>query len=262
MEQVYTPRINTPAIAGWCLKYIDDAGDAPNRTATARYSWEIERNAGKVKTTTIPENVWLVGWLDFTAGMYTTYGHVFFIKRNGNNYQIYDSEVQSGSRVIIQNGKLVNLGYYKSIEELLAWFGAYSPKYLGWSTHCDGREYAKIKEDIVKPTRNQVIDTFNTYLLKGPVDQKQIDYYMQRDIRELYADVLGSTKPSQEEVNKVFSTFLPGTTDKNRVPYYTGRISKQLYSDVLGAVDKKLKEAENSKDSEYELATVYVKKRK
>lgn len=144
MEQVYTPRINTPAIAGWCLKYIDDAGDAPNRTATARYSWEVERNAGRIRTDAIPENIWLVGWLDFTAGMYTTYGHVFFIKRNGNSYQIYDSEVQSGQR-----------RPYGSIEELLAWFGAYKPKYLGWSTHCDGREYARIKENNMAIIQNQ-----------------------------------------------------------------------------------------------------------
>ncbi|MCU1694120.1 MAG: hypothetical protein JWR34_183 [Mycobacterium sp.] len=34
-----------------------------------------------------------------------------------------------------------------SITELLAWFGAYKPQYIGWSTNCDGVEYAK--EDMI-----------------------------------------------------------------------------------------------------------------
>ena len=152
MEQVYLPKIDTLAIAGWCLKYIDDAGNAPNRTATARYSWEVERDAGRIRNSDIPENVWVVGWLDFTAGMYQTYGHVFFIKRNGSNYEIHDSEVHSGARKP-----------YKSIDELLAWFGAYKPIYTGWSTHCDGREYAKLRSEIM--SREQLI--WNYRLIGG-----------------------------------------------------------------------------------------------
>lgn len=256
MEQVYTPNVLVPAVAGWCLAYVDDAGNAPNRTATARYAFQVEQRAGRIRSDTIPENVWLVGWLDFTAGMYTTYGHVFLFKRNGNSYQIYDSEVQSGAR-----------RPYGSIQELLAWFGAYKPVYTGWSTHCDGREYARIKEDIVKPTRNQVIDTFNIYLLKPPVDEKQINYYLGQDIRTLYGDVLGATKADAKEVDKVFTTYLPGTTDKNRIPYYTSKISKQLYMDVLGAVNDKLKKAEKElaerPSGEFvKVSDLYIKKEK
>lgn len=136
MEQTYLPDIFVIAIAGYCLKYIDDAGNAPNRKGTAKEAFTVEKNAGRIRTDTIPENVWLVGWLDFTKGAYTAYGHVFFIKRTGNSYQIYDSEVQSGAR-----------NPYSSIDELIAWFGAYKPTYIGWSTHCDGREYAKEKEE-------------------------------------------------------------------------------------------------------------------
>lgn len=136
MIQVYNPNLLVKATPGYCLKYVDDAGNAPSRTATARYSWEVERNAGRIRNDHLPENVWVVGWLDFTAGMYQTYGHVFFIKRSGNTYQIYDSEVQSGAR-----------RPYNSINELLAWFGAYKPVYTGWSTNCDGREYAKVRSE-------------------------------------------------------------------------------------------------------------------
>lgn len=94
-----------------------------------------------------------------------------------------------------------------------------------------------IEEEEVKPTRQQVIDTFNMYLLKPPVDDKQINYYTAQDIRVLYSDVLGATKPNASEIASVFSKYMPGTKDSNRVPYYSSRSSKQLYSDVLGAVN-------------------------
>jgi len=159
MEQVYTPKIDTPAIPGYCLKYIDDAGNAPNRTATADYSWQVENNAGRIRTNTIPENVWVVGWLDFTRGMYQTYGHVFFIRRIGNSYEIHDSEVHSGSRKP-----------YRSLDELLAWFGAYSPVFTGWSTHCDGREYSKEKEKNMA-SKDSIIRLYNGVLHRSPNDE-------------------------------------------------------------------------------------------
>jgi len=136
MEQTYNPNIGVKATAGYCLQYVDDAGNAPQRTKTAKIAYDNERNAGRIQLGDTPDNVWVVGFLSFTVGSFVNFGHVFFIKRNGSSIQIYDSEVQSGAR-----------RPYGSIAELLGWFGAYKPKYLGWSTHCDGREYAKNKGD-------------------------------------------------------------------------------------------------------------------
>jgi hypothetical protein len=132
MEQTYTPNINISSKPGWCLQYVDDAGQAPNRTDSAKIAFNNEKSAGRICTDTIPENVWLVGWLDFTKGANTQYGHVFFIKRSGNSYELHDSDVHAGLRKP-----------YTSIDDMLRWFGAQAPVYIGWSTNCDGREYAK-----------------------------------------------------------------------------------------------------------------------
>lgn len=147
MKQVYSPNLGVPATRGWCLKYVDDAGNAPNRQKTARAAFNVEAAAGRIKRVFDPiPPVWVVGWLDFTTGPFTNEGHVFFVKKEGNSYLVYDSEVQSGARVILQNGQWVNLGPYKSLDELLSWFSWYNPVYIGWSTHCDGREYASDKK--------------------------------------------------------------------------------------------------------------------
>ena len=210
MEQTYNPNLLTPAVAGWCLKYIDDAGGLPAtnppRTGTAKIAFNNEMAAGRIKTSLLPENVWLVGFLDFTKGAYKAYGHIFFIKRNVNSYQIYDSEVQSGAR-----------RPYGSIEELLAWFGAYNPKYTGWSTNCDGRQYAKEKQMSSSQTIADQLTIhleFNSSLLRQPspeelkhyvgakitVEQLQrtlIDSAEHKNIVKIYN---GGKKPEYEEV--------------------------------------------------------------
>lgn len=133
MIQVYNPNFGVGAIRGWCLKYVDDAGNAPARKGTAKAAFYAEQGAGRIRGGDSPVGVWVVGFADFTAGPFTKEGHVFFMKHNGNGrYEIRDSEVGAGAR-----------GPYGSIGELLAWFGAYKPKILGWSTDCDGRQYVK-----------------------------------------------------------------------------------------------------------------------
>jgi len=257
MEQVYTPNVLVAAVRAFCLKYIDDAGNAPSRTATARYSWEVERNAGRIKTTTIPENVWLVGWLDFTAGMYTSYGHVFFIKRNGNNYQIYDSEVQSRSRVIMQNGKLVNLGYYKSIEELLSWFGAYKPKYIGWSTHCDGREYAKLKENnmgLIQDTQEWFRRCNDTQLriLNRPLRREVFVTFVGVDFLHFVEEC--SDNPEADLVQTWQVTGKTAVTDD-----WEGQIYK--LQDQLKSAEKQIDDLKDN--SEYiKITDLYIKKEK
>lgn len=136
MEQTYHPNLNVKGYAGMCLQYVDDAGNAPMRSGSARAAFDKEYNSGRIRTDTIPENIWLVGWLDFTKGQYVAYGHVFLFRRSGSTYEIHDSEVHRGARKP-----------YTSLDEIIRWFGVYSPKYIGWSTNCDGRQYAKAKED-------------------------------------------------------------------------------------------------------------------
>lgn len=132
-QQTYKPNVHIAAKRGWCLKYVDDAGNAPTRRPNAKAAYDAEKKAKRIRTSTPPQNVWVVGFLSFGAGQYQAYGHVFFMKYKGNGkYEIRDSETNAGARSI-----------YPSINAILAWFGNYKPRYIGWSTHCDGREYAK-----------------------------------------------------------------------------------------------------------------------
>lgn len=132
-RQKYTPNVTIKATRGWCLKYIDDAGKAPKRTPNAAAALNNERKAKRLRTATPPKGIWVVGFLDLRAGVYAMDDHVFFMKYKGNGkYEIRDSETNSGARSV-----------YTSIASILAWFGAYSPKYVGWSTHCDGRQYVE-----------------------------------------------------------------------------------------------------------------------
>lgn len=136
MAQVYNPNLNIPAQRGWCLKYVDDATNAPSRTPSARAAYLNELNAGRINTGELPWDEWVYGFLDFTVGAYTDYGHVFIIKRHQGGIDIHDSEVHSGARNV-----------YHSIEELLAWFGMYRPVYTGWSGSCDGRTMQEAVRD-------------------------------------------------------------------------------------------------------------------
>ena len=141
VRQIYEPNLNIGAQSGWCLKYVDDAIDAPSRTPSARAAYLNELNAGRIDTGHAPVGIWVVGFLGFSRGQYTEYGHVFLMrKRSDGSIEIHDSEVHSGAR-----------GIYNSIEELMNWMGNYGPDYLGFSYCCDGRQIAENYEE-VKPT--------------------------------------------------------------------------------------------------------------
>jgi LysM repeat protein len=132
-RQKYIPAIFIKAIRGWCLKYIDDAGSAPSRKPNARTALNVEAGAGRLRVSTPPIGLWVVGFLDLRSGQWAADDHVFFMKYlGGGRYEIRDSESNSGAR-----------GVYHSINEILAWFGNYNPAYAGWSTHCDGRQYVE-----------------------------------------------------------------------------------------------------------------------
>lgn len=148
MEQVFAPNVGLRGAhyAGLCLQWVDDAGKAPNRTGTAKAAYRVEKNAGRLRTGEIPENVWVPVWFEFTRGSYTypdgstiyykDAWHIALAKRTGNRYTIYDSEVARGGRD--QFG-----GPYPALAAVESWFAVYGTKYVGWSTHCDGRQYAK-----------------------------------------------------------------------------------------------------------------------
>lgn len=139
VKQVTTPNINIGARRGWCLQYVDDAVNAPNRQPSAEASFSIENNNGNIRTSQFPVGVWVPGYLHLTTGQYASLGHVFWAYNHGNgDVEIHDSEVHAGAR-----------GAYHSVAEVIAWFGAYRPTFAGWSLWVDGVQAA---EEVADPT--------------------------------------------------------------------------------------------------------------
>ena len=139
--QLVDPNIDISARAGMCLEYVDNAVNAPKRTATAQIAYETAKGNWWVSANTeYPRNVWFVLFWSIDNNDYAGLGHVAlaFVDDDGN-MQIHDSEVHRGARQP-----------YTSLSELSSWFGSVGTKltYLGWSIGVDGRQ---IIEDYTPP---------------------------------------------------------------------------------------------------------------
>ena len=139
--QLVEPNIDISARAGMCLEYVDNAANAPKRTATAQIAYETAKGNGWVSDNTdYPKNVWFVLFWSIDNNDYAGLGHVAlaFVDDDGN-MQIHDSEVHRGARQP-----------YTSLSELSSWFGSVGTRltYLGWSIGVDGRQ---IIEDYTPP---------------------------------------------------------------------------------------------------------------
>lgn len=129
--QLVEPNINISARAGMCLEYVDNAVNAPKRTATAQIAYETAKENGWVSANTdYPKNVWFVLFWSIDNNDYAGLGHVAlaFVDDDGT-MQIHDSEVHRGAR-----------RPYTSLDELAGWFGSVGTRltYLGWSIGIDG----------------------------------------------------------------------------------------------------------------------------
>lgn len=133
--QVATPNVNVSGTSGWCLQYVDDAVNAPNRAPSAQQSWN---NAVANKTAhpneEPPNNVWVPVYYTIENGQYAGYGHVAWYYSDGKTTKIYDSEYASGKR----NKP------YGSGAELINFMG-WKMSYLGWSEAVDGVRVVKPK---------------------------------------------------------------------------------------------------------------------
>lgn len=95
------------------------------------------------------------------------------------------------------------------------------------------------KEDIVKPTRQQVIDRFNKHL-GGKPSEEQIKHYVARDIRTLYQDILNTgvslDRPTKAEVLAEFKKYLGVVPRDDQIKHYMERDVRTLRNDLLGAL--------------------------
>lgn len=180
MEQVITPNINTPSVAGMCQKYVDDAGGVPNsvppRLGTAKAAYLQEQAAGRIRTDNFPKDVWLIVWFSFSKGSYTYPNgttiyykdawHVAWLRRTGDRIEIHDSEVHRGARKP-----------YTSLLEVEAWFAAYGAKYAGWSASCSGRTYAISKENSDVIMDNEHLNSlFNAYIGRYALNEEAAQF--------------------------------------------------------------------------------------
>ena len=93
--QLIEPNINVSARAGMCLEYVDNAVNAPKRTATAQIAYETAKGNGWVSANTeYPKNVWFVLFWSIDNNDYAGLGHVAlaFVDDYGN-MQIHDSSI-------------------------------------------------------------------------------------------------------------------------------------------------------------------------
>ena len=131
--QLVDPNINIGARAGMCLEYVDNAVNAPKRTATAQIAYETAKGNGWVSANTeYPKNVWFVLFWSIDNNDYAGLGHVALaFVDDDRNMQIHDSEVHRGARQP-----------YTSLSELANWFGSEGTRltFLGWSIGVDGRQ--------------------------------------------------------------------------------------------------------------------------
>lgn len=131
--QLVEPNIGISARSGMCLEYVDNAVNAPKRTATAQIAYETANSNGWVSANTdYPRNVWFVLFWSIDNNDYQGLGHVAlaFVSDDGT-MQIHDSEVHRGAR-----------RPYTSLDELVGWFGSVGTRltYLGWSLGVDGAQ--------------------------------------------------------------------------------------------------------------------------
>ena len=155
--QLVEPNIDISARAGMCLEYVDNAVNAPKRTATAQISYETAKGNGWVSANTeYPRNVWFVLFWSIDNNDYAGLGHIAlaFVDDNGN-MQIHDSEVHRGAR-----------RPYTSLDELAGWFGSVGTRltYLGWSIGVDGRQ---IIEDYAPQQSVSTVEKPKTKTKKG-----------------------------------------------------------------------------------------------
>jgi hypothetical protein len=141
LRQVRTPNVNVSAIPGYCLKYVDDAIDARERQPTAQIAYNVQKDKGNIRTSDLPINLWVPIFFSLNGGDFAGLGHVAWAYNHGDYVEIHDSEVHSGARAP-----------YRSIGEVLRWFGNYGIEYLGWSFAVDG---AQAIEDYQKPPKPQ-----------------------------------------------------------------------------------------------------------
>lgn len=185
---------------------------------------------------------------DIVVWEYGVYGHI--------------AVLLSGDRVFEQNVGIAGTAS-RIVDGARVYASRIDPLYMSWRpvapTFYRLKSYnEKAKEqDIVKPTEADVYYAFRRYANKEPDNPEQVQFYMNRDIRDLYFDLLNyEVVPKKAEVEKAFKELqwwspinTPPYTDQTG--YYTSHAGDLLYSDLAIGLKKKLEEALSKPDANY-----------
>lgn len=122
---------------------------------------------------------------------------------------------------------------------------------------------AKLGDDIVKPTEAQVYDAFRKWSAAGkPANPAQVVYYMGRDIRDMYRDLLiHEIQPKDPEIIQAFKDFQPwqplnAPPYQNQSAYYAERPKGVMYKDLATGLKKKLDAATTPPPAKVDKAVV------
>ncbi len=165
------------------------------------------------------------------AGVGSVYGHIDLCVADGDasGFQGYDSN---------WNGKTV----HAVAHNYNAVIGYLRPK-------------GSVVDDMVSPSEADVYSGFRQFANKEPASPDQVQYYMARDIRELYHDLMFyEIIPKLEEVQQAFKTFQPDLpidtppfTDQST--YYQQHTKGVLYNDLATGLLKKANVLANKADT-------------
>lgn len=175
MIQLVKPDFTVEGVIGECLSYARRVFGAPAGTEYAHQAW-INAKYKHQTSEPIPSDVSVLMWYDYYVGTLNE-GHVTI---NDPGIGIYSSPWQKGTTHAVLNS-------VAQVEQL------YRVKYVGWSEDINGVRV--VEEDEVKPTYQQVLDVFRSYLGRDCTADEQ-NYYVTQDFRVLYAFALESQNPS------------------------------------------------------------------
>lgn len=195
--QVATPNVNVPAYSGWCLQYVDDGVNAPNRQPSAQASWEYAKRTGVAhENQEPPNNVWVPVYYSINSGIYAGLGHVAWYYSDGKTTKIYDSEYGSGRRSVPYGGGA----------ELIQFMG-YQMSYLGWSEAVDGKRMVeKAKELPNKPNEKEKLKDMEFLMCAGKnaTEASKLigDWYIIKDWKATHIKTPRMLEVAKEEAKK------------------------------------------------------------
>lgn len=204
-----------------CLANVCKGYSIPNKYASAWEAWQHTQQHGG----DAPAGLNVPVFFSYTAtidGINKNWGHI--------GVRLADGRFWSDGNV------------YSSIA---AYESQHWPRYVGWGESINDVTIIK-EEDIVKPTEAQVYDAFRRFALQEPASPDQVRYYLARDIRDLYADLLNySVIPKPAEVQAAFAELQPWSPINtppyaDQTQYYSTRAAKQLYLDLARGLKKRL----------------------